>query len=52
MKKMKKCKNHKFESDGGQCFYCGKTVTELMNEKQEKNISIYGYIFSKNKNKK
>jgi bacterioferritin-associated ferredoxin len=32
---MKKCK-HDFKSDGGQCMKCGKTATEIINEKIKK----------------
>ena len=34
---MKKHK-HVFESDGGQCIKCGKTVADLLEEKNQKRI--------------
>ena len=38
MKKNKKC-YHIFESDGGQCIKCGRTVSELMEEKRSELIT-------------
>jgi hypothetical protein len=29
---------HKFESDGGQCIICGKTVADLLEEKNQKRV--------------
>jgi hypothetical protein len=45
--KCEKFEDHKFEFDGGECIYCRKTVAELLDERQDKNISI---IFDNNEN--
>jgi len=45
---MKNCK-HKFELDGAQCIKCGKTVTEILTEKQEtKNMKLTKEQLEKN----